>query len=163
MRPAWLLRDASRSRFNASARRGRANPVHFGAEAQRRTRRMHVRIDEAWNDGASLQIDRARRGDRRVCGFPRRCQPRGSFPRVRQARCAWRTGASTVRILPLTRMVSGACADAGCRGRNDEDGGQRGSHEPLAHESPPRRSRSPAWRRAYYTAVLKIVRGPTRV
>ena len=44
--------------------RGGANPVHFRAEAERRTGRMDVGIDQARDDGASLEIDRPRRATR---------------------------------------------------------------------------------------------------
>ena len=40
--------------------RGHSHPVHFAAVSQTGADRMNVRIDQAWNDGAALQIDHLR-------------------------------------------------------------------------------------------------------
>jgi hypothetical protein len=81
--------------------RPRANPVHLGAEAQRRPGRVHVRVDEARDDGAAAEIDAARRRPGQLRDVGAAVDARIRPPRTASASCV-ENAASTVRTLPLT-------------------------------------------------------------
>ena len=103
---------------------------------------MHVGIDEAWDDGASLQIDRPRRATRQFSNLlvtAEREDPSVAY-RKRASRREWRIDDQNLAVHKdgVGRLSRGRS----CK-RNAEDGRQRSCYEPLAHDSPPRRSPSP--------------------
>ncbi len=55
-----MLCDACANAIQRFGERSRADPIHFGAEAERGANGVHVRIDQAGDHGASFQIDHAR-------------------------------------------------------------------------------------------------------
>ena len=97
---------------SASAQRTRADPVHLGAEAERGANGVQVRVDQAGDHRAALQIDHARRRPGQLAHV-RRAAERRDLPVADRERFLRVERASTVTILPLTRTVSGVCAAAG--------------------------------------------------
>ena len=140
MRRAWLgaRHHGADQRFR---KRGRANPVHFRAEAERCTRRMHVGIDRP---GMTVRPCRSIVRVVRPASFriSSSVPSARTFHRGLQGHYA-ENDASTTRILPFTRTVSGTWADADAATATQRTADNEAAYEPLAHDSPPRRSPSP--------------------
>ena len=90
-------------------KRAGADPMHLGLVGQAGANGVDVGIDQTGNDGAAAEVDDARAGagQRADCG-------RVPMPAILPSRTASAAAgaASWVTILPLTRIVSGACACA---------------------------------------------------
>ena len=91
--------------------RARADPVDLGREAQRRADGVEVRVDQARDDRAALDVDRPRPGACQLADGRRRPR-RHDTPVANGERLDDRLRSSTVTTLPLTRTVSAFCADA---------------------------------------------------
>ena len=92
-------------------RRG-ADPVHLGGEAERGADRVHVRIDQARDHRAALQVDHAGRLARQLADFRIGSDRENAVAVGPQAPRAPRTRSSPASTLPLTSTVSAGCANA---------------------------------------------------
>ena len=125
--PGFIVRAASRMRASASDERRRADPVHLGAEAERRANRVQVRVDEAGDDRSALQIDDASLRARELANVRRAADGRDLAVADRE-RFAVENWPSTVRILPLTSTVSATLRAGRRRRRRPRQGRTRQAH-----------------------------------